>query len=98
MAELKTVGIRELKNQLSRYIREVKSGVVILVTDRGSVVAELREPRYGRLPEYDISLRENWISDNILIPAQKSKTPTGSSSLHTKKGTARMLIDRDRGE
>ncbi len=39
---MKTVGIRELKNELSRYIRLVKEGETVLVTDRGTVVAELR--------------------------------------------------------
>jgi antitoxin (DNA-binding transcriptional repressor) of toxin-antitoxin stability system len=41
---MKTVGIRELKNGLSRYVREVREGEEILVTDRGEVVAELRPP------------------------------------------------------
>jgi antitoxin (DNA-binding transcriptional repressor) of toxin-antitoxin stability system len=41
---MKTVGIRELKNGLSRYVREVREGEEILVTDRGQVVAELRPP------------------------------------------------------
>lgn len=39
---MKTVGIRELKNKLSRYVRFVKSGETVLVTDRHTVVAELR--------------------------------------------------------
>ncbi|MCZ6726232.1 MAG: type II toxin-antitoxin system prevent-host-death family antitoxin [Acidobacteria bacterium] len=42
---MKAVGIRELKNRLSEYVRMVRSGEEILVTDRGEVVAELREPR-----------------------------------------------------
>ena len=38
---METVGIRELKNRLSHYVRKAESGDVVLVTDRGSVVAEL---------------------------------------------------------
>jgi antitoxin (DNA-binding transcriptional repressor) of toxin-antitoxin stability system len=38
------VGIRELKNKLSEYLRQVKAGEEILVTDRGDVVAELHAP------------------------------------------------------
>lgn len=37
-------GIRELRNNLSRYLRKLKGGHVIAVTDRGQVVAELRAP------------------------------------------------------
>jgi len=41
---MKAVGIRELKNRLSEYLRLIQSGEEILVTDRGEVVAELRQP------------------------------------------------------
>ena len=41
---MKKVGLRELKNRLSAYIREVRSGKTIFVTDRGEVVAELIPP------------------------------------------------------
>ena len=41
---MRTIGIRELKAQLSRTLREVRDGDVFLVTDRGRVVAELRQP------------------------------------------------------
>jgi antitoxin (DNA-binding transcriptional repressor) of toxin-antitoxin stability system len=41
---MKTVGVRELKNRLSAYLRLVKSGEEVLVTDRGEVIAELRQP------------------------------------------------------
>jgi antitoxin (DNA-binding transcriptional repressor) of toxin-antitoxin stability system len=40
----KTVGLRELKNRLSEYVRHVRKGHRVLVTDRGQVVAELRPP------------------------------------------------------
>ncbi|MEI9888281.1 MAG: type II toxin-antitoxin system prevent-host-death family antitoxin [Rhizomicrobium sp.] len=38
---MKTVGIRELKNSLSTYVREAKDGETIVVTDRGEPVAQL---------------------------------------------------------
>lgn len=41
---MRTVGVRELKNRLSEYIRQAKSGEGVLVTDRGQVVAELTPP------------------------------------------------------
>jgi prevent-host-death family protein len=41
---MKSVGLRELKNRLSEYIRDVRSGEGVLVTDRGEVVAELIPP------------------------------------------------------
>lgn len=44
---MKTVGLRELKNRLSEYVRQVRSGEGVLVTDRGEVVAELVPPSQG---------------------------------------------------
>jgi antitoxin (DNA-binding transcriptional repressor) of toxin-antitoxin stability system len=41
---VKAVGVRELKNRLSEYLRLVREGQEILVTDRGEVIAELRRP------------------------------------------------------
>ena len=49
------VGARELKTRLGTYLRRVREGRRILVTDRGIAVAELRgvgagsETREGRL-------------------------------------------------
>lgn len=45
---MKTVGLRELKNRLSEYVRQARSGHAVLVTDRGQVVAEIRSP--GQMP------------------------------------------------
>jgi len=41
---MKAVGIKEMKARLSEYVRAVRAGEVVLVTDRGEVVAELRPP------------------------------------------------------
>ena len=43
-----TVGIRELKNNLSKYVRQAEGGDVVVVTDRGRIVAELRPPAERR--------------------------------------------------
>src|SRR5438046_1114 len=42
-----SVGIRDLKNHLSRYVRRVEAGERVRVTDRGRVVAELVRPTSG---------------------------------------------------
>jgi prevent-host-death family protein len=44
MPLVKTVGVRDLKNKLSEYLRRVRLGESVLVTDRGEVVAELQPP------------------------------------------------------
>jgi antitoxin (DNA-binding transcriptional repressor) of toxin-antitoxin stability system len=43
---VKAVGVRALKARLSEYLRLVKSGETILVTERDEVVAQLRPARH----------------------------------------------------
>jgi prevent-host-death family protein len=45
---MKEVGIRELKNRLSHYVRQARAGQEIVVTDRGERVAELVPPQRRR--------------------------------------------------
>ncbi len=41
---IKNVNIRTLKDKLDAYLRQVQQGDVVLVSDRGTVVAEIRQP------------------------------------------------------
>lgn len=43
MAEL-TVGVRELKSQLSKYLRHVKAGRTIIITEHGKAVGRIVPP------------------------------------------------------
>ena len=49
------VGVRELKNQLSRYIDQVREGKEVIVTEHGKPVARLT-----MLTEQDDRLWMNW--------------------------------------
>jgi prevent-host-death family protein len=42
---MSTVGVRELKNRLTRYLRETKNGGEIVVTERGTPIAVIRSIR-----------------------------------------------------
>jgi antitoxin (DNA-binding transcriptional repressor) of toxin-antitoxin stability system len=44
---MKTAGVRQLRDKLSEFLRDVRRGEVVLVTDHGRVVAELRPPGTG---------------------------------------------------
>ena len=48
---MKQVGVRELKNSLSAYIRKVKKGETVIVTERGKEIALLKRPPAGPLEE-----------------------------------------------
>lgn len=72
---MKVVGVKELKNKLSEYLRLVKSGEVVLVTDRGDVVAELRAPTPWKDPMMDDPWWAEQVRKGIVKPA---KLPPGT--------------------
>ena len=94
---MRAVGLKVLKNRLSEYLRLVRNGEEILVTDRGEVVAELRQPSprialpYPALLEAVRQGRARLGLPNRpdLYPALGSVTPPGSAA---------KLLDEERGE
>lgn len=95
---MRAVGIRELKARLSAYLRMVRGGEEILITDRGEVVAELRQPggtaselRYPALLLHARQGRVRLGEPNRpdVYPAQTQIAP---------EGTASRLLDEVRGE
>lgn len=98
MKTIKTVGIRKLKDNISGYLREVRSGTIILITDRDRVVAELHEPVVDIDAGHDLSAMSEWIMDGKLQPARTKKKKCPASPVNMKNGTAAYLLDRDREE
>jgi antitoxin (DNA-binding transcriptional repressor) of toxin-antitoxin stability system len=96
MKAVERVGVKNLKNNLSAYLRQVKRGVRVLVTDRGEVIAEIGKPReqHGDLPP----LFEEWIRRGELRPGRRPKRPLPESRVRFPAGTAQRLLDLDRGE
>jgi len=69
------VGIKALKNDLSRYVREAAAGRPVRVTDRGRVVAELVPPRARANEKPDAE--QEWdamIAEGIVRPATRRLT------------------------
>jgi antitoxin (DNA-binding transcriptional repressor) of toxin-antitoxin stability system len=99
MAGTKTVGIRELKNNLSAYLREVRRGARILVSDRSSVVAELREPGalYGPVPTDDPVIAR-WIREGLVTAPTRAKSKLEASPVSLAAGTSERLLAEDRDE
>ena len=61
---MRRIGIRELRQNASEYVRRAEAGETIEVTDRGRPVARL-----SRLPEGD-SILERLIAEGKATPAQ----------------------------
>lgn len=96
---MKTIGIRELKARLSGILRDVQGGEVVLITDRGRVVAELRAP--GHAPpaasRSDRALSQ-LASSGALRLRETTVTPYEASPLRAPAGAALQLLDELRDE
>ncbi len=93
-----SVGIRHLKNHLSRYVRRVAAGERLTVTDRGRVVAELVPPSGSPLGGARSGYRE-LVAAGVIRPALEPGDPLADLPLlGLPPGTAAALIDEDRGE
>jgi antitoxin (DNA-binding transcriptional repressor) of toxin-antitoxin stability system len=99
MANLKTVGIKELKNNLSAYLREVRMGARILVSDRNVIIAELHEPLSGRTlsPNINPQLSE-WANAGIVRLPSSEKLMLPHSPVRLNNGLALELLRQDRDE
>ena len=95
---MKTVGVRELKNRLSEYLREVRSGESVLVTDRGEVVAEIAPPGHR--------LADAGLAPALVALAKRGLATLGSSETavypplprkRKRTMTAAELLDAERG-
>ncbi len=97
---MKAVGIRELKARLSRYVRDVERGEVVLVTDRGRVVAELRAPGSSGSPESPLDRAFRRLSEGggLIVGGPHDPGAYAASPVKAPEGTAALLLAEERGE
>jgi len=96
---MQTVGIRELKAKLSKYLRYARKGEVVLVTDRGRVVAEIR-PSGARPGRDDDLAGVRPLIDQGLIREGGPNDPSvyERSPVRLPPGTVKRLLDEERGD
>ena len=77
MYRMKAVGIKNLKNNLSRYLGYVKEGEIVIVLDREEVVAEISKPTmrsHPSLSPWQAFLNSEEKNGSIIL-AKKNVTP-----------------------
>jgi antitoxin (DNA-binding transcriptional repressor) of toxin-antitoxin stability system len=98
---MKAVGVKALKARLSEYLRMVKSGEVILVTEREEVVAELRPARRQQPPAGDVDEALDALAERGEVTraaAPKADWTFRSQGLGLPAGTALRLLDEVRAD
>jgi prevent-host-death family protein len=95
--QLVETGIRDLRNNLSRYIRRVEAGGRVSVTDHGRVVAEIVPPTGS--PKAGRSRFQELVATGLIRPPLEAGDPLEDwPDIRLPAGTAAALIDEDRGE
>jgi antitoxin (DNA-binding transcriptional repressor) of toxin-antitoxin stability system len=98
---MKSVGVKQLKSRLSEYLRLVRGGETVLVTDRDEVVAELRSPhrRPGAadsLEDLLDSLADRGEITRASLPKRRWKWKVRGLGLAT--GSANALLEEIRSD
>ncbi|NLA26500.1 MAG: type II toxin-antitoxin system Phd/YefM family antitoxin [Firmicutes bacterium] len=90
---MEEVGIRKVKNELSRYLNRVKAGEIFIITDRGVPVARL-EPVDQKTP---VGLGELMQSGEAVWRGGKpGSTPAVSLKKKTGKSLGEMVAEHRR--
>lgn len=98
---MKTVGVRDLKNKLSKYLSLVKDGETVLVTDHGEVIAEIRQPSPWILPGSgsDWSVIQRLAALGKITPAMhRGKPRSPSPAKLPSTASAQQLLDEVKGD
>jgi antitoxin (DNA-binding transcriptional repressor) of toxin-antitoxin stability system len=96
---MKTVGVRELKNRLSEYLRRARAGEGVLVTDRGEVVAEIGPPGHAvsdpSVPPGLVSLARRGL---VTLGSQGDEKLYPPLPRRSRRYRSAQLLDEERGE
>lgn len=94
------IGIRELKNNLSEYVRRAEKGERVAVTAHGRIVAELVPPGEGSKGRRRRSRHDELVAQGVIRPALEAGDPLPDDGIRIclPPGTVQEMIDWDRGE
>jgi prevent-host-death family protein len=96
---VKAVGVRDLKNRLSSFLRDVRAGETVLITDRGEVVAQIAPPgSYDTRPDIPPGLQALARRGLATIGAPNSTAVYKRFPRVLKPGRLAQLLDEERGD
>ncbi|HEY8947218.1 MAG TPA: hypothetical protein VIM73_23400 [Polyangiaceae bacterium] len=93
---MRSVGLRVLKNKLAEYVRLAASGETVLVTDRDRVVAELSPPRTGRAETIADAQLADLVRRGLITPPLFARgVPQSAPVAPTERILEELRADRD---
>ena len=91
---MRQVGIKQLKNELSRFVRAAAGGETVLVADRGRVVASLGPPVLGGEAETALA---GLVARGVVTPATTTYLPASPAD-QAVRGYLAAEIEADRAD
>jgi prevent-host-death family protein len=82
------VGVRELRDHLSRYLDRVRDGDEVVITDRGRAIARV-------VPVGAERVLDRLIAEGIVTPARRPKRRAGKP-INTKGTVSDLVADQRR--
>jgi prevent-host-death family protein len=83
------VGIRQLRNQLSKWVARVRNGEEVTITDRGKPVARL-------VPVDGESKFDRLVREGVIMPARARRRPRARPRVAASGSVSELVVD-DRG-
>lgn len=81
------IGVRELKNNLSRYLAKVSAGDEVIVTDRGRAVAKI-------MPIGTERTLDRLITQGIVTPASVTKKAAPLKRVRPTQAVSPLIADQ----
>ena len=96
---MKAVGVRDLKNRLSAFLRDVRAGETVLITDRGEVVAQIVPPgSHDTRPDIPPGIQALARRGLATLGAPNSSAVYKRYPRVLKPGVLQQLLDEERGD
>jgi prevent-host-death family protein len=87
------VGVRELRNNLSRYLERVQAGDEVVVTDHGREIARV-VPIAG--DEHKPSALDRLVAEGLVAPPMKARRPLPSRGIPASQPVS-PIVSEQRG-
>jgi prevent-host-death family protein len=90
---MQRVGSREFKNRMGRYLRAVRKGQILIITDRGKAVAQVAPPDESAEAQNTIEQRLKELESQGLIRLAKGRIGKFKAVPSRGKPASQILIE-----
>lgn len=98
MKAIKTVGVKALKDRLSEYLRLVKAGTRVLVTEHENVIAEIVLPDPSSHHQKQTDVLDEWVRAGRITLGKGPRKKLKRLGFNSPEGTSKESLDWTRGD